>query len=232
MEGFGYLVGVILPPVTLIIGAGGLLYRIRLWWKLPSPQMTLFPAPTPGAETFFGVLKATFFFPALFRSDRLLWVGSWVFHATLALILIGHLRVGTDFPALWQALGINADAMSALVGGLAGVVIFLAALLLTARRFMLPRVMEVSQTGDFLALFFLLAVILTGNAMRLQGHFDLHLTRDYFAGLILLQAPMPPLNGWFLVHFLMSQILFLYLPFSKLLHLGGIFFTQATLQRR
>jgi len=232
MEGFGYLVGVILPPITLVVFLGGLLYRISVWWKLPSPKMTLFPAPAPGAETFFGVLKATFFFPGLFKSDRLLWFGSWIFHATLALILLGHLRVGTDFPAVWQALGINADVMSAVVGGSAGAVIFVAALILMARRFMIPRVAEVSQTGDFVALGLLLAVVLTGNAMRLQGHFDLHLTREYFAGLVLLQFPMPPLNGWFLAHFFLSQFLFLYLPFSKLLHVGGVFFTQTALQRR
>jgi nitrate reductase gamma subunit len=161
-----------------------------------------------------------------------LWTGAWVFHATLALILIGHIRVGTDFPALWAALGINADTMSTTVGTGAGIVILLAVLLLTYRRLAIPRVQEITQTGDYLALFLLLAVILSGNVMRFQGHFDLSLTREYFASLIRFQAPIPPLNGWFLVHFLLGQVLFLYLPFSKLLHLGGIFFTQTALQRR
>ncbi len=232
MEGFGYFVGVVLPPITGLVFLAGLAYRILEWRNLAMPKMTLYPAPEPGADTLWGVFKATFFSPGLFKADRVLWIGAWVFHAALALILIGHIRVGTDFPALWKALGINADTMSATVGASAGIIILLATLLLTYRRVGLPRVQEITQAGDYFALILLLAVILSGNAMRFQGHFDLNLTREYFAGLIRFQAPLPPLNGWFLAHFLLGQVLFLYLPFSKLLHLGGIFFTQTALQRR
>lgn len=232
MEGFAYFVGAVLPPITLLVFLGGLAYRIFEWRKLAMPKMTLYPAPKPGAETFFGVFRATFFSPGLFKADRALWTAAWVFHAALALILIGHIRVGTDFPGIWAALGINADVMSATVGTTAGVIILLATLFLTYRRFANPRVQEISQAGDYFALFLLLAVILSGNAMRFQGHFDLNLTREYFAGLILFQSPTPPSNEWFLVHFLLGQVLFLYLPFSKLLHLGGIFLTQTALQRR
>lgn len=232
MEGFGYFVGVILPPVTVLVFLGGLSYRVLEWRKLAMPKITLYPAPEPGADTFWSVFKATFFSPGLFKADRALWTGAWVFHAALALILIGHVRVGMDFPAIWAAAGINADIMSATVGTTAGVVILLTAVFLTYRRFAFSRVQEISQGGDYFALFLLLAVILSGNAMRFQGHFDLNLTREYFAGLTRFQAPIPPLNGWFLAHFLLGQILFLYLPFSKLLHLGGIFFTQTALQRR
>jgi nitrate reductase gamma subunit len=232
MEGFGYFAGVILPPITLLFFFGGLAYRALEWRKLTMPKITLYPAPETGPDTFWGVFKATFFSPGLFKADRVLWIGAWVFHAALALILIGHVRVGMDFPALWAAAGINADIMSAVVGTTAGVIILLATLFLTYRRVALSRVKEISQAGDYFALFLLLAVILSGNAMRVQGHFDLNLTREYFSGLLRLQGPIPPLNGWFLIHFLLGQILFLYLPFSKLLHLGGIFVTQTALQRR
>jgi nitrate reductase gamma subunit len=232
MEGFGYFVGVILPPITLVVFLAGLVYRLQEWRKMAMPKMTLYPAPQPGGDTFWSVLKSTFFSPGLFKADRFLWVWAWIFHAALALILIGHIRVGTDFPALWAALGINADLMSSTIGTGAGVVIFLAAILLTYRRMAIPRVQEITQGGDYLALFLLIAAILSGNAMRFQGHFDLSLTRDYFAGLIQLRGSLPPQNGWFLTHYLLGQILLLYLPFSKLLHLGGIFFTQTALQRR
>jgi len=232
MREFAFFVGVILPPITLVVFIGGLLYRLYLWWKLPSPITTLYPAPGPGVATFFSVLKATFFFPSLLKTDRPFWVFSWIFHATLALILIGHIRVGTDFPALWKALGINADTMSTVIGTTAGIIILLAAIFLIIRRLMIPRVREVTKAGDYLALSLLLAIIVTGDAMRVLGHFDLELTREYFAGLVGLRAPLPPLKGWFLVHFLLGQMLLFYLPFSKLLHFGGIFFTQTALQRR
>ena len=232
MESLGFLVGVILPPITLVVLVGGLLYRVRYWWKLPTPKLTLFPAPEPGTEHWVGVLKATFFFPGLFKGDRTLWLFAWGFHAMLALILFGHVRVVTDFPRLWASLGINADTMSAVTGGTAGILIMLTAALLLFRRFSIPRVREITQTGDYIALFLLLAIILSGNAMRFLGHFELAQTREYFANLLLLKAPLPPQNPWFLLHFLLGQTLFLYLPFSKILHFGGIFFTQAALQRR
>jgi len=232
VESLGYLIGVILPPITIVIFLGGLIYRFLVWWKLPMPKMTLFPAPEPGSDTFVGVLKATFFFPGVFKSDKFLWVGAWVFHAMLALILVGHVRVVMDFPRLWAALGINADTMSAVTGGAAGIIILLMLLILMARRVLSERVREITQSTDWFVLFLLFLIILAGDAMRFLGHFELAQTRAYFASLATLQFAAPPLNGWFLLHYLLGQILFIYLPFSKLLHFGGIFFTQTAMQRR
>ncbi|MEW5946604.1 MAG: respiratory nitrate reductase subunit gamma [bacterium] len=231
MDTLGYAVGILLPPVTLTVFVGGLTYRLMTWRKLPIPKMTLFPAPEPGAE-FLGVLKAAFLFPGLFRGDKALWTGAWIFHAMLALILIGHVRVVTDFPGLWNALGINADSMSAAVGGAAGIMIMAALLFLAFRRLTIRRVREITESGDWFVLLLLLGILMTGNAMRFVGHFDLELTRSYFASLVALRPSPPPQNGWFLLHFLLGQALFIYMPYSKLLHFGGIFFTQTALQRR
>jgi nitrate reductase gamma subunit len=224
------IVGVILPPVTFVVFVAAMLSRFWTWKKLPQPGMTLFPTSSKGTTT--GVLKETLFFPSLFRSDRFLWAISWLFHAMLALIVIGHLRVVTDFPWLWSALSIDADTMSAVVGGAAGVMILLMLILLIARRFATPRVREISSSGDYFAVFLILAIVLTGNAMRFVGHFDLAMSRQYFASLITLQWPvMVPENGWFLAHLLLAQTLLIYMPFSKIMHFGGVFFTQAALKR-
>jgi nitrate reductase gamma subunit len=40
-----FIVGGILPYVALVVFLGGMTWRIRTWKKLPSPPMTLFPAP-------------------------------------------------------------------------------------------------------------------------------------------------------------------------------------------
>jgi nitrate reductase gamma subunit len=106
---------------------------------------------------------------------------AWVFHAMLVLILIGHVRVAMDFPRLWAALGINADSMSAWIGGAAGIVIMLTVIFLLLRRMTLERVREITQGGDWFALVLVLLIILSGNAMRFLEHFDLKLTRAYFA---------------------------------------------------
>jgi nitrate reductase gamma subunit len=145
---------------------------------------------------------------------------------------VGHIRVFTDFPALWAALGINADAMSTTIGGAAGIIIMITLLMLIMRRFGIARVREISGTGDYFALLLVMAVILTGNAMRFFTHIELEVTRTYFTGLITLSAAKVPTDGWFLAHFFVVQVLMIYIPFSKILHFGGVFFSQLALQRR
>jgi len=215
--------------VTFVVFVAAMLSRLWTWKKLPQPGMTLFPTSPKGTAA--GVLKETLLFPSLFRSDRFLWAISWLFHAMLALVILGHLRVVVDFPWLWSALHIDSDTMSVVVGGAAGVMMLTMLILLIARRFVTSRVREISGAGDYFAVFLLLAIVLTGDAMRFFAHIDLAETRHYFASLVLLQRPAVPQNGWFLAHLFLAQALLIYMPFSKIMHFGGVFFTQAAIKR-
>ena len=76
-------------------------------------------------------------------------------------------------------------------------------------------------------LILILAIIVTGDAMRFFSEVDLAETRAYFYGLITFTSLKMPQNNWFLLHFLTGQLLIMYMPFSKLLHFGGIFFSQS-----
>jgi nitrate reductase gamma subunit len=229
------LIGRILPVVTVFVFIVGMANQFRVWSRLPAPKMTLFPAPATGSERFSDLLKETFLFSSLFRGDRSLWVIGWVFHAALALIVVGHLRVVSWLPdQLLAALGMSAasiDRMSSMSGTGAGVIILVTALFLIRRRLIVPRVREISDAGDYLAMFLITAIVVTGDAMRLFLHFDLATTRDYFYGMLTLSAAPVPSEPWFLVHFLLGQLLIIYMPFSKLLHFGGIYFTQSLLQK-
>lgn len=229
-----YIVLGMLPYITMAVFIVGMIYRLYVWSKTPQPgAMTLFPAPKDGSGLFFGVLKESLFFPSLLKGDKLLWVFAWVFHITLALIFVGHIRVFTDFPALWEALGINADQMSAISGGVAGIIIAFFAVLLLLRRVVILRVREISNFSDFLALLLIIAILTTGNLMRFGEHFDLEITRTYFSQMLTfsLTASAIPQSGMFMLHFLLAQILIMFLPFSKILHFGGIFFTQTVIQK-
>jgi nitrate reductase gamma subunit len=123
--------------------------------------------------------------------------------------------------------------MSATFGGAAGIVIFATALLLLLRRASVRRVKEVSNPSDFLALLLIVAIILTGNIMRFGEHFDLNITRSYFSHLFAFSfsAMAIPKSGIFLLHFLLVQLLIIFIPFSKILHFGGIFFTQLVIKK-
>jgi len=231
-----FFVVAILPYITFIVFVIGIAYHFYVWKKLPKPKMTLTPAPKPGIPRYIELLKETFFFRSLFKGDKNLWIFSWVFHAMLALIFIGHLRVIMWLPdRLLISMGMTEEsinAMSQLSGGIAGLVILVMILILLGRRLFTGRVREISLKGDYIALILILIVLVTGDVMRFVAHIDLSLTRDYFLSLVTFSAVSIPENSWFLVHYLFAQVLIMYMPFSKLLHFGGIFFTEALIQQR
>jgi nitrate reductase gamma subunit len=212
-----------------------MIYRVYVWSSLPSPKMTLFPAPKAGAERYIELMKETFLFKSLFKGDRTLWVLGWVFHVMLALIFVGHFRVFSALPdKMLASMGMtpeNIDTMSAFTGGGAGVVILACLIAILVRRLEVKRVREISTSGDYFALILLIAIVLAGNAMRFISHFELKDAHEYFYGLVTFTSVSLPDNGWFITHYLLVQLLLIYIPFSKILHFGGIFFTEALVHK-
>lgn len=242
MEIVRFVVGVILPYVALVVFVGGMAYRLYVWNKLASPPMTLFPAPADNKANTINTIEEVVFFKSLFKGDRVLWVLAWVFHAVLLLIFIGHFRVFTGLvDDTLGALGMSEDAIRAMsggAGGAAGVVILLATVLLLARRAALPRVRQITGLADYLILLLIAAIIITGDMMRFGVHVELTDTRDYFGtlltfGSVMGETPKAALgHGVFLLHMCLALILILCLPFSKLLHFGGIFFTHQLIRKQ
>jgi nitrate reductase gamma subunit len=168
-----------------------------------------------------------------------LWLFTWAFHATLLLIILGHLRVFTNVDSLLMTFGMSEDAiqtMSSVAGGAAGVVILIAVVLLLSRRMAVQRVREITGVADVFALLLIGAIIVTGDVMRFGAeHFDLTLTREYFAALATFSsvAAMEALqNDSFVLHMFLASLLILMIPFSKILHFGGIFFTQQLIRKQ
>ncbi len=234
MSGFSFFVGGVLPYVAFIVFVVGMVYRFRVWFKTPQPgKMTLFT--NQGDSTTKSVLAEALFFPSLFRGDKPLWTGAWIFHVTLALVFLGHVRVFTGLlDSMLMGMGMSEEAigtMSATAGGGAGILLLVTGLFLLIRRMVQKRVRQISGLPDFFALFLLIAIILTGDLMRFGAHFDLAQTRVWAASLLSF-SPQIPENGMFLLHAMLAQFLIIYIPFSKILHFGGIFFTQALVKRR
>ncbi len=228
-----FLVGVVLPPVSVAVLLVGLANRVRVWSRAPLGKITLYPAAKSSSQLWGGVAKEVFLFRSLWGGDPSLWATAWVFHISLALIFVGHLRVVTDFPRLWAALGLGAegvDVMSAWIGGAVGVLVLGMGLFLLGRRFTSRAARDASKVEDYLALLLLLGVIVTGDALRFFSHFDLEQTRAYFRGLLTLDFGSMPDSPLFWVHFLLGQILLMYIPAGKLLHLPGVLFSHPLLR--
>ncbi len=238
MEALKFLLGVFLPYLALLVFVGGMLYRLARWKKLASPPMTLYPAPPDEAGNLKNLLKETLFFKSLFHGDRWLWVLAWLFHVVLALIFVGHFRVFTNVDAIFMKMGMSEQAILAMsggAGGAAGVIILVTAIVLLVRRLVVQRAREITSVADYFALALIGLIVFTGDIMRFSSeHFDLSDTRSYFAGLATFSnvAGDPLLdNGVFLLHMTLALLLFMYIPFSKILHLGGFFFTHQLIRK-
>jgi len=238
MEFIRFVLGGVLPYAAVFVFLVAMTRRINTWRKLPSPPMTLFPAPETESATRVSTLKEAMFFRSLFRGDRTLWGFAWAFHAVLLLILVGHLRVFTNVDGLLTRVGMGEQGiqtMSASVGGAAGAVILVAAVLLFLRRLVIGRVREITGLADYVALALIGAILITGNMMRFAPeHMDLVPVREYFAGLAMVQGVGSATvleNNLFLTHMTLAFVLMIYIPFSKLLHFGGIFFTHQLLRK-
>ncbi len=233
MSSFSFFVGGVLPYVAFAVFIIGMVYRFKVWFKTPQPgKMTLYT--DQGDSTAKSVLSEALFFPSLFRGDKALWSFAWIFHVTLALVFLGHLRVFTGLlDSILMSMGMSEDAistMSSTAGGGAGVLLLVTGLALLIRRVTQKRVREISGIPDFFALFLILAIIISGNAMRFGEHFDLTQTHVWAASLLTF-SPKVPANNMFLLHAMVAQFLIIYIPFSKVLHFGGIFFSQSLVKR-
>ena len=179
MNIYALFIGGVLPYFAILVFLGGMIFRFYVWSKTPQPgKMTLFPAPS---STSGGVISEFFFFPSLFRGDKVLWFFSWVFHVTLALVFLGHIRVFTGAAdSILMSLGMSDQGigwMSETLGGIAGIVLLTTGILLLIRRLVLNRVREISGMPDFFALLLIIAIVVTGDFMRFGAHFDLEQTR-------------------------------------------------------
>jgi len=221
-----------MPYVVVPVFIAGMSYRFWVWLKTPQPaKLTLFPA---GGSTFREVLAETLLFPSWFKGDRVLWAFAWFVHATLVLVFVGHIRVfSAAIDRILELAGMSPagiDRMSSLSGGAAGILLLASGLLLLLRRITIPRVREITGVPDFLAPLLVVAIISTGDLLRFSEPFNLDQTREWAASLLGF-SPIIPANGMFLLHLALAQLLILFIPFSKILHFGGIFFTQALIKR-
>lgn len=197
----------------------GLAWRLWVYFRTPAPlRIPITPAP----ETTFGVLGRmsadVTLFPNLFKADKALWVGSWLFHVALFFILFRHLRYFT-YPV--PNLIITLQKVSIYAGFIFPVL----GLYLFWRRLALPRVLYISRIPDFFPLLLLAAIAATGILLKTWAHVYLVDVKAFILGLLTLKPVAPPLHPLFLLHFTLVLTLLIYFPFSKLMHAGGIFFS-------
>ncbi|MCL2336878.1 MAG: respiratory nitrate reductase subunit gamma [Firmicutes bacterium] len=231
------IIGQILPYITITLFTLGVLYRLGRW---VGPRIvhniTLSPWMKTNTAVTIRVAEEAFLFRNLFRFDKVLWLGAILMHFSLLNVLGGHVvgfgTLGKQF-AFIPGLGITEDLseqMSNLLGSVFGLLLLLTLLFLLYRRLTLPKVKLVSSISDNLWLVFLILLVGVGDLMRFfefaATNVDYKAVQDYLVALALFKpvTDMPLLsNYFFLTHFLLVQILLIVFPFSKLMHIFGMF---------
>jgi nitrate reductase gamma subunit len=142
-------------------------------------------------------------------------------------ILLRHLRLFVQpVPVFVKAIdGLDSIFQVGLPSVYISDVVIVGALLyLVARRFRNPIVRYVSLPIDYLALFLLLGAVLSGLFMRFVVRVDVVAIKQFALGLAVFHPLITSaLTPMFLIHLLIVSAVAAYFPFSKLMHVGGVF---------
>jgi len=103
--------------------------------------------------------------------------------------------------------------------------VFLAAVgYLFLRRVFEAKVRYISLSGDYFPLFLLLGIGTTGILMRYFIKVDLVSIKELGVGLLSFNPQVPDgISSLFFIHLFLVSSLIAYFPFSKLMHLAGVF---------
>ena len=197
----------------------GLAIKIAQYARTPVPlKIPTTPAPVTRVGVAGRLVREVVLFESLFKASKWTWLFGWIFHAALLVVLVGHLRYFTE--PVWSPIalvqGIVPYAGIAMIAGLAG---------LWARRFLVDRVRYISTPSDHLMLALLVAIGGTGVAMRFGIHTDIVALKAFALGLVRFDWQPIPSDAVLLLHLGLVAALMAVLPFSKLLHAPGLFFS-------
>lgn len=161
-----------------------------------------------------------------FPESRALWVGALVFHWSLLVILLRHVRLVAEpvpKPVLWLT-AVDGFFTVGMPSWYASEVLALVALgWLLARRLREPLLRYVSQPADYAALGLLLLVAGSGVVTRHWARPDVVAVKEFTLGLVTLRPVESPAGWWFAAHVTLASVLMAAFPFTKLMHAAGAF---------
>ncbi len=211
----------LLFTVAFLVLVIGLAKKIYQYSQVPAPlKIPVTPAPLTKGGVAVRLAKEAILFAALFRSNKWTWLFGWMFHMSLFVVLTIHLRYFIKDVPEWLVLlqPIGKYAAFTMIIGLLGLLV---------RRMFVARVKYISSPSDYLWLLLLLVIGLTGVTMRFISHTDIISVKEFSLGILSFNWQTLPMDVPLLVHLFLVAILMILLPFSKLLHIPGLFFAPS-----
>lgn len=171
-----------------------------------------------------------------YQLELFLWLGALVFHYAFFTVVVRHLRFFTEPVPFFVTLLEQVDSFLRIevlydviqfgqpTVYMSGLALFAAALYLFIRRVVIPQVRYISLAADFFPLFLIMGIALSGIFMRYFTKVDIVAIKTLTMGLATFRPTIPEgVSGVFFAHMFLVSVLLAYFPFSKLMHLGGIF---------
>lgn len=171
---------------------------------------------------------------AEFRSGNLsygptkwLWLFALLFHYGFFIIAFRHLRLFME-PVPWFVTGVDTIDGMLQIGAppiyLSDLLILAGVTFLFFRRLVLPKIRYMSLPADYFPLVLIFAIAVSGILMRFVFRVDIVGAKAVALGLATLHPTIPEgIGAIFFVHVTLVSVLLAYFPFSKLMHLGGVF---------
>jgi nitrate reductase gamma subunit len=209
--------------VAALVLLSGLVARVILWRRQRASS-----APRAGMPARDGgfapgrIFMDLVLFRGKFFDDRVSWICSILFHYGLLCVLLRHLRYAID-PA-WMGPFWTLVVLAQPVGLYGGLVMMAGIAGFLARRLLIPDLRARSTFADYALLALLLAVPSAGY-LNAFFHTDIVQVKWFFLGLASLDWQPLPKDPLLLLHLWLVAALMMAIPFSKLLHMGGVFET-------
>jgi len=204
------------------------------WSKLENPSGLLGVAGRMALEVLF--------FRSLFRNlktqlndgarltygeAKWLWAAGLAFHWSFFWILVRHLRFFTEKVPVPVQLVEGLDSFLQIGTPLlymTDIVLLASVTYLFIRRVGMPQVRYISLIADYFPLFLILAIATTGVLMRYFTKTDIVSVKMFTMSLVSFSPAIPKGIGvLFYIHLFLLCTLFAYFPFSKLVHMAGVF---------
>jgi nitrate reductase gamma subunit len=164
-----------------------------------------------------------------YASNKFLWVGAILFHWSFLVIILRHFRFFTEpvWAMVYWLQSIDGwFEFYVPVLYLTDIIIVGALLYLLGRRILNSQVRYISLVTDYFALFLIIAVALSGIWMRYIDKVDIVKVKELTMGLASFSPVVPDgIGSIFYLHLFFVSVLLIYFPFSKLLHMAGVFFS-------
>ncbi len=163
----------------------------------------------------------------VYGSSKYLWAAGLAFHWSFLVIFLRHFRFFTEpVPAFVHAMQWADGFMQVGVPVVYMTDLFIVAALtyLFARRVVVPQLRYISLVADYFPLFLIGGIALSGILMRYFTKVNIAGVKELTMGLVTFSPTIPEgIGSIFWIHLLLVCALFIYFPFSKLMHLGGVF---------